>query len=152
MSILKAIEKFERVVITGTEHLMREMSADSNTMFQQLTKEQRELLMFIDMKEQVSPSDLAKFQGVKKSTLSNRLNKLIQGGYITYGQNSYVDKRYRSIQTTAKGANIVKINKEKSRAVFQELFADFSEGAELDTFLELLAVIQKQIDSKGEIK
>ncbi|MBQ0140926.1 MAG: winged helix-turn-helix transcriptional regulator [Kurthia sp.] len=149
MTILKAIEMFERVVITSTEHLMKEMNADTQTLFQELTKEQRDLLSFIYMKGQVSPGDLARFQGVKKSTLSNHLQKLIQGDYISQGDSASTDKRFRTIQLTAKGTEVIEKNKAKSRQIFQDLFADFSDEDELKTFMKLLTIIQNRIDTKG---
>lgn len=149
MTLLRAIEMFERVMVTSTEHLMKEMNADSNTLFQELTKEQHALLKYVYMKGNVSPGDLAKFQGIQKSTLSNRLNKLISGEYLVYGQNSLDDKRYRSLQMTEKGKAIVEKNKEKSFQVFQELFEDVGNTDEIETFIKLLTKIQKQIDTKG---
>lgn len=143
---------FERVVLTSTEHLMQEMNADSNKLFQELTKEQRDLLSFIYMKEQVSPGDLAKFQGIKKSTLSNRLQKLIQGNYITCGQSNYADKRFKTVQLTTQGTRVVEESKAKSRQIFQDLFADFSDEDELETFMKLLKIIQNRIDTKGVTK
>lgn len=144
-----AIEAFERVIITGTDCIMTEVANDLPAVSKELTKEQRDLLIYVHIKGTASPGDISKYQGVQKSTMSNRLNKLIRDDYLTYASSVNTDKRYRLVQLTEKGQSFITRSNKVIRHVIEDLFDDLGEKEELETFIKLLAIIQKKIDTKG---
>lgn len=145
----KAIEAFERVIITGTDQIMKEIATDLPDFANELTKEQRELLQYVHFKKTVTPGDISRYQGVQKSTISNRLNKLIKTGYIEYIQSTTNDRRYRLIRLTDKGSAFITKSNDIIHNVITDLINDIGEKEEQETFLKILNLIQIKIDAKG---
>lgn len=146
----KSIEIFERVIITGTDYLMKEIALELPIFTKEVTKEQRDILIYIYVKGVASPGDISLYQDIKKSTLSNRLKKLRDSGYIEpLNSNHKDDKRYLYFQLTAKSTEyITKFNALISNLV-EELFYDLENQEELRSFMKILMSVQQKINDKG---
>lgn len=79
--IAHAIKLLERVMISGNELVTKELNEDA---FKGLSLEQYEVLNYLNIQGDKYPSEIAKFQNVQKSAVSNRLSKLLTHGYIEY--------------------------------------------------------------------
>lgn len=145
--IAHAVRLLERLMISGNELVTRELNEES---FKGLSLEQYEVLNYLKVKGDKYPGEIAKFQGVQKSAVSNRLSKLLAQGYIDYIPSPSGDKRYKHVHITAEGEEILAQIHTKYSVLIQDWFADFEEDEQLETFIKLLTIIQQRIDEKGE--
>lgn len=145
----KAIQALEKLIVTGTDYIIQEVSQNQPEMVKELTKEQRDLLLYVQVKGQTSPGDISKFQGVQKSTVSNRLSKLVKDGYMEYTISSNQDGRYRLVQLTEKGNAFIARTNDIIRNVIEGLVDNIGEKHEQETFVKMLDLIQQKIDAKG---
>lgn len=145
--IAHAIKLLERVMISGNELVTKELNEDE---FKGLSLEQYEVLNYLNIQGDKYPSEIAKFQNVQKSAVSNRLSKLLTHGYIEYVPSPTGDKRYKLVHLTTQGAAVLTQINNQYCALIEEWFADFEEDEQLETFIKLLTIIQQRIDEKGE--
>jgi len=144
--VSQAIKLLERVMISGTDLVTKQLGEEA---FKGLSIEQYEVLNFLQVQGDKYPSEIAKFQGVQKSAVSNRLSKLLAHGYIEYVPSPTGDKRYKHVHLTTQGEAVVTQINNQYCALIEEWFADFEEDEQLETFIKLLTIIQQRIDEKG---
>ncbi|WP_010308790.1 MarR family winged helix-turn-helix transcriptional regulator [Kurthia senegalensis] len=144
--ISQAVDLFIQVMISSTDLVMKELG---NQHFSNLSREQYDLLILLYLKGDSFPGDLATFQGVQKSAISNRVNKLTQSGYVTYMPSPLQDKRFKLVHLTEEGKQLIESTREAQTQVFKKLFPEFVEDNKVDTFIELLTMIQNRVQQKG---
>lgn len=144
--ISQAVDLFVQVMISSTNLVIKELN---NKQFSNLSKEQYDLLILLYVKGDSFPSDLATFQGVQKSAISNHVNKLIQSGYVTYIPSPLQDKRFKFVHLTDEGKQLIESTRQAQNQIFKNLFPEFMEDQQVDTFIELLTMIQNRVEQKG---
>ena len=144
--IAHAISLLERVMISGNELVTKQLNEEN---FKGLSLEQYEVLNYLKIQGDKYPSEIAKFQGVQKSAVSNRLSKLLTQGYIEYVSSPTGDKRYKHVHLTDAGIALLTQINEKYCALIQGWFEDFEEDEQLENFISTLTMIQQRIDEKG---
>lgn len=138
----EAIELFEHVMISANEKITHELDEQA---FKGLSIEQYEVLAFLKVKGDKTPGEIALFQNIKKSAMSNRLNKLLAQGYITYMPVPTGDKRSKHVHITDAGLAITDAIQQHYRGIIADLFEDMQEDEDLETFIRLLKLIQSRL-------
>lgn len=138
----EAIELFEHVMISANEKITHELDEQA---FKGLSIEQYEVLAFLKVKGDKTPGEIALFQNIKKSAMSNRLSKLLAQGYITYMPAPAGDKRSKHVHITDAGLAITDTIQQRYRGIIADLFEDMQEDEDLETFIRLLKLIQSRL-------
>lgn len=138
----EAIELFEHVMISANEKITHELDEQA---FKGLSIEQYEVLAFLKVKGDKTPGEIALFQNIKKSAMSNRLSKLLAQGYITYMPAPAGDKRSKHVHITDAGLAITDTIQQRYRDIIADLFEDMQEDEDLETFIRLLKLIQSRL-------
>ncbi len=99
-----------------------------------LTRPQCYLLSLISTEEPCKITSLAKKLGVRPSTISTMINRLVDDGYVSreYGHN---DRRNVLVSITARGSEVLKRDVENYSKVLQQ-FIGALEADELETFTQ----------------
>ncbi|MDF2679216.1 MAG: transcriptional regulator, MarR family [Brevibacillus sp.] len=97
-----------------------------------LTRPQCYLLSLISTEEPCKITSLAKKLGVRPSTISTMINRLVDEGFVSreYGHN---DRRNVLVSITERGKEVLKRDVENYGKVLQQ-FIGFLEPSELETF------------------
>lgn len=128
---------------------MNKMQRDISIEMQQqfgidLTRPQFYLLTLISDEEPCKITHLAHKLGVRPSTISTMINRLVDGGFVTrvYGHN---DRRNVLVSITERGKDIISKDIENYGKVLEK-FIGALEPSELETFTRLfekIAAVQK---------
>lgn len=144
-TIHEAIQLFDEIILRSNEKIMRELTEE---LIKGISREQYEVLALLKFRGDQTPGEIAQFQNVKKSAMSNRLSKLLDKGYIVYTPDPTGDKRSKQVQLTEEGLKIATQIQSHYRSVIAEIFEDLHEDEELDVFINLLKRIQERLKEK----
>lgn len=145
----EAIQLFEDIVIQSNERITRELDEE---VLKGISLELYEVLALLKIKGDKTPGEIAKFQNVKKSSMSNRLSKLFDRGLIAYSPSLDGDKRSKLVRITEEGLAIATYIHSSYSSVIANLFEDLDEDEDLITFIRVLKMIQGRLNMQGVIK
>jgi MarR family transcriptional regulator, teicoplanin-associated locus regulator len=148
-NLSQAVRLFEDVLFAGIELIHKEIRHD---ILEHISGEQLDLLNILKKKGPCSPGSLSVWQGVHKSAISNRLNKLLNKGLVQWEESPSVsDKRSKLIKLTALGEKTVREIDDASFNLIEGLLSDI-EDEKIDTFIEIFTTVKEKLKGKGDSK
>lgn len=141
----EAIDLFEEVMIYGTERVMKSMDLP---LWQEYSPEQIQVLKILSAHGKATSAQLADFQGVHKSAISNRIKKLEEKGLISLESDEH-DRRSKVISLTEQGKQVVQISDEALYENIEKLFLGKVDEQELDEFLSIFRKLKDILKIKG---
>ncbi|MFD2370547.1 MarR family winged helix-turn-helix transcriptional regulator [Brevibacillus sp. GCM10020057] len=131
---------------TAMNKMQRKIAIDMQQQFGgDLTRPQFYLLSLISAEEPCKITHLAQKLGVRPSTISTMINRLVDGGFVSrvYGHN---DRRSVLVSITARGQDVLTKDIENYSKVLEK-YIGVLEPSELETFtqtFEKIAAIQNR--------
>lgn len=138
----EAMMLLEDIMVTANEKITQQLDAK---VLNGLSLEQYDVLAFLKLKGDKTPGEIATFKNLTKSATSNRLNKLLAQGYITYIPAPAGDKRSKHVHLTEAGLKIATDVQKKYQAVIAEMFEDLQQDEDLTTFIRILKIVQGRL-------
>ncbi|WP_058302613.1 MarR family transcriptional regulator [Gorillibacterium timonense] len=144
----QAIDLFKEVLMSGIALILEEISHQNNSC---LSKEQFELLTILDKHGPFTPGNLAQMQGVHKSAISNRLNRLLQKDLVEWHQSQEGrDKRFKLIRLTEKGKQQIAHAHEQILRLLSTALVDLDDGRQMDSFIAIMAQVNEKLQRKDK--
>ncbi|SDJ35227.1 MarR family winged helix-turn-helix transcriptional regulator [Salimicrobium halophilum] len=147
-TVKQVYESIYDIYLHGSEHVARSLKEDKE--LQYFSREQTQLIKVIDTYPRTTLKEIAEILGVHKTGISNKVKKLVEGGYLEYRQGP--DQKSKYVEVTEKGHEVVtkieRINVTRWRELFDDLFTN-EEMKELD---EKLQRIRTRFEEEEDIK
>ena len=116
--------------------------------FAGMSSEQRDLLEYLEHHGDCSPGELATFQNVSKSAISNRLKKLVEKEFVVYKRPLIGDRRSAKISITAQGLETTNAITEAMCAILQQALTNVTHE-QIDSLIATLTPVR---DTLQQIK
>lgn len=144
--IRQVYESVYDIYLHGSEHVAESLREDEE--LKNFSREQTQLIKVIDGHPNTTLKDLANILGVHKTGVSNKVKKLVDGGYLEYREGP--DHKSKYVAVTQKGhevvARIEKINVSRWRDLFSDVFTE----DEMEIFHEKLQRIRKRFEEEED--